>query len=73
MQTRDVAEQKQNRNSHSETRSVIASGRQAITAQCSMFRSIVDHNQGISKDKDSSKTRSVNVLAAVQHTVTTAQ
>jgi len=53
MQARGVAEQKQNRNSHSETRTAIASGRHAITAPCSMFRSIVDYNQEISKDKDS--------------------
>jgi hypothetical protein len=73
MQARGVAGQKQNRNSHSETRTAIASGRHAITAQCSMFRSTVDYNQEISKDKDSSKIRSVNVLAAFQHSVTAAQ
>jgi len=75
MQARDVAEQKQNRSSHPETRTAIASGRHAITARSSMLRSTVDHNQEISKDKDSSKTRSVDVrvLAAFQHTVTAAQ
>jgi hypothetical protein len=73
MQAQDVAEQKQNRSSHSETRTALASGRHAITARCNMFRPTVDHNQEISKEKNSSKTRSVNVLAALQHIVTAAQ
>jgi len=73
MQARDVAEQKQKRSSHSETRTAIASGRHAVTARCNMFRSTIDHNQERSKEKNSSKTRSVNVLAAFQHIVTAAQ
>jgi hypothetical protein len=55
MQAGDVAEQKLNRNSHSATRTAIASGRHAITARCSMFRSTVDHNQEKVKTKTAKK------------------